>query len=416
MRMRRLILLALLASSAPAAQATTLDEAIAAALAHAPAIEAARAESDAAAARVREAQAGQLPTATVTGTIGWGRLDPQSFFGLGAANVTPRAAQVTVEQPLFTGGRVSAGIAQARAGDEAAKARENMTRSQTIAAVAQAYGDVLTGRELVALHSELVAQMQEIARQAQLRYKAGESPRTDISQAAARLAEAEAALAAAQGHAIAANARFTNLTGLTPDDLAPLPANPALPAALDEALDAALQTNPSLAQAEAGLRAARAAARAARAERLPTVGAFAEGALVRDQFFPDYRADSATVGVRARWQLFNPGTSARVAGSDSAVTAAEARLKAAQDMVREQVIATFQAVRTSLLVEAAAQRQADAAAQARDSIRHEVHVGMKPQLDLLDAEREATAARAALARAQADRATAAYQLLALIGQ
>lgn len=416
MKAGRLILLGLLTGIALPGQATTLDEAIAAAMAHAPEIEAARADSDTASARVREAKAGGLPTATVTGTIGVGRLDPQNFFGLGAANVSPRAAQVTIEQPIYAGGRVSAGIAQANAGNDAARAGESATRSQIVASVAQAYGDVLTSRRLIALSTELVAQMREIQRQAQLRYKAGESPSTDVAQAAARLAEAEAGLAQAQGFAVTADARFSNLTGLSPDGLEPLPANPQIPATLDEAMDAALQHNPWLAEAESGLRAARAGARGARAERFPTVGAFAEGAMVRDQFFPDYKADSATVGVRARWQIFNAGVSAKVAGSDSAVRAAEARLDAVRNQVKEQVIGAFQAVRTALLVEAASARQAESAGRARDSVAHEVRVGLKPQLDLLNAEREATGAASALAKAQADRIVAAYKLLSLIGR
>lgn len=71
-----------------AAQATTLDEALAAAIAHAPEIAAADADADAAKARLEQAKAGRLPTATLSGTIGYGRLDPRGFFGLGAANVT----------------------------------------------------------------------------------------------------------------------------------------------------------------------------------------------------------------------------------------------------------------------------------------------------------------------------------------
>lgn len=416
MNLARTVLLGLLASVALPAQAVTLDQAIAAAMTHAPDIAAARADSDTADARVREARAGGLPSATVTGSIGVGRLDPQNFFGLGAADVTPRVAQVTVEQPLFAGGRVHNGIARAKAGSDAAQAGESATRSQVVAAVAQAYGDVLTSQRLVNLHEDLLTQMQEIQRQAQLRYRAGESPSTDIAQAAARLAEAQAGLARAQGMAVSARARFTSLTGLMPDSLEPLPASPDLPPTLDEAIDLAMQHNPWLMQAEAGLRAARAEAKGARSELLPTVGAFAEGAMVRDQFFPDYRADSATVGIRARWQIFSPGTYAKISGSDSAERAAQARAEAMRSQVREQVIAGFQTVQTATLVEDASRKQAEAAAQARDSVRHEVRVGMKPQLDLLDAEREATAAAAAQARASTERIVAAYRLLSMIGR
>lgn len=410
------LLACLLSGVAMPAHATTLEEAITAAMNHAPEIEAGRADADAADARIREARGQGLPSATLSGTIGYGRLDPQGYFGLPAANVTPRAAQLTIEQPLFMGGRVSAGIAQAKAGSAAAHAGESMTRSQIVVATVQAYGDVLTTHRMVALYEQMVGQMEEIQRQARLRFKAGENPSTDIAQATARLAEAQAALEAARGVAVSADARFTNLTGLAPQDLQPLPANPAMPGSLDEALDIARANNPALAQAEAALEAARAGARGARAERLPTVGAFAEGSTIRDQFFPDYRADGATVGVRARWRLFSGGgVSAKITESDSMVRAADARVRAARSAVDEQTISAFQGVRSSTLVETAAAQQALAAAQARSSVSHEVRVGMKPQLDLLDAEREATAAAVNEAKARSDRIVAAYRLRALLG-
>ena len=406
-----------LASVAMPAQAMTLDEAIAAAVNHAPEIEAAHADADATEARIKEARGDGLPTATLSGTIGYGRLDPQGFFGLPADNVTPRAAQLTIEQPLFMGGRVSAGIAQAIAGNDAAHAGETMTRSQIVVATVQAYGDVLTTHRMVDLYAQMVGQMEEIQRQARLRFKEGESPSTDVAQATARLAEAQAVLEGARGLAVSADARFANLTGLAPKNLATVPTSPVFPASLDEALDSARANNPALAQAEAALDAAQAGARGARAERLPTVAAFAEGSTIRDQSFPNYRADSATVGVRARWQLFSGGrVSAKIAESDSAVRAAEARLRAARFAVDEQTISAFQGARAAILVEHAAASQAHAAAQARDSIRHEVRVGMKPQLDMLNAEREATAAAVSEIKARGDRIVAAYRLLALIGR
>ena len=46
---------------------------------------------------------------------------------------------------------------------------------------------------MVVLYEQMVGQMEEVQRQARLRFKAGESPSTDVAQAAARLAEAQAA-------------------------------------------------------------------------------------------------------------------------------------------------------------------------------------------------------------------------------
>lgn len=417
MRLAAGLLLAASVSVAVPASATTLDEAIIAAMAHAPEITASDAEADAAKGRLDQAQAGRFPTVTLSGTIGVGWLDPKEFFGLGAEDVVPRAGQATIEQPLFTGGRVEAGIDRARAGVATAEAAQTATRSQLVAATVRAYGDVLTAAHMIELYERLVAETTEIERQARLRFRAGESPSTDISQASARLAESRAGLARAQGQQVSARARFSNLTGLDAERLQPLPGNPALPATLEDAMEAAMRGNPALAQAEAGLRQAKAAARAARAERLPTVGAFAEAATVRDQFFPDYRADSATVGIRARWELFSGGrVSGKISEASGEERAAEARLRSARQQLEERLISAFQNVRTSHLVEQAATEQAKSANEALTSVRHEVRVGMKPQLDLLDAEREAIAAEAAAARARADRIVAAYQLLSLLGR
>jgi outer membrane protein len=408
--------LALFLAAPGLAQATTLDEAVAAALAHAPEIAAADAEADAAKGRLQQAQSARAPSLSLSGTVGQGRLDPKEFFGLSAADVTPRAAQLTLEQPLFTGGRAAAGIARARAGMAAADAGGDAVQGQVVMAVVQAYGDMLAADEVLRLYRALAAQTTEIERQARERFRAGETPSTDVAQAASRAAEARADLARAEGMQVSARARYRNLTGLEPVDLQPLPPNPPLPGSLDEALAIAVGDSPALRQARADLEAAEAGARAARGERLPTVSAFVEAGTVRDQFFPDYRADSATVGIRGRWTLFSGGlTSGKIAETSADVRAASARLRAARMGLEEQVLAAWQDIHTAELVAKASDEQSAAAVQALTSVRHEVRVGLKPQMDLLNAEREATAAAANAAQAKTAAIVAAYRLKALMG-
>ena len=67
-------------------------------------------------------------------------------------------------------------------------------------------------------------------------------------------------------------------------------------------------------------------------------------------------------------------------------------------------------------VAAAAGDQARSADAALVNVRHEVRVGVKPALDLLDAEREALAAKIADVQAQGARTVAAYRLKAAVGQ
>jgi outer membrane protein len=258
-------------------------------------------------------------------------------------------------------------------------------------------------------------QMREISRQAGLRFKAGDAPSTDLSQARAREAEAEAGLEGANAAREAAAARFTALTGLEPQTDGTIPPPPDGPADRPTAVAAALGGNPALAASAGAARAASAQARAARADWLPTVGAYAEASAVRDQFFPDYVADQAVVGVRARWTLFDGSRQGRIAEARAEANAA----RAAQDQARrdteaETIAAYEQLGATRRMVEAATRRQA-AAAEALRSTRLEVKTGMKPQLALLDAEREALDAAVALARAQGELLVAGWQLKALTG-
>lgn len=394
----------------------TLEQAIAEAEAHAPAVAEADASGDAAAARTLEARAAGLPTATASASIAAGRLDPGGFFGLGAADVTPRTAQLSIEQPLFTGGRVGAAVDQARAGERAAAAGLDAVRAGLTADVAEAYGAVLVAEEQERLYAQLVTVTEGLARHAQDRFEVGDAPRTDVSQANARLAEAHAGLAQARGQVLVARARLARLIGRRPGALAPLPAPPDTPATLEAALLAARANSPVIARAQAALDAALAGERGARAERLPTVGAFADASSVHDQFFPGYRGDSVAVGVRVRWQFFDSGrTRGRIDAAGADVRAARARLDQARDGVDEAVTAAFATLSAAALVENATADRAAAAAEAVTNIADEVRVGQKPQINLLDAEREALAARTAALQARALRVAAAYRLRALLG-
>ena len=80
------------------------------------------------------------------------------------------------------------------------------------------------------------------------------------------------------------------------------------------------------------------------------------------------------------------------------------------------MIRTWNAARASAAAEAAARDQAKASEAARDSLRHEVRVGQKTTLDLLNSERDVLEARSQLVLFQSARTTAAYQMKALLGQ
>lgn len=417
--MRRLCVLLLCAScvvAVPPAAAQDLDAAIAAALAHSPVLDEADADAAAAAARLRQAEAERNPLLRVEGSAGVGRIDNRGFFGISADDVTPLSVQALAEMPLFTGGRLSSVVARAGAGRDAARHGQDQARLEVIVAAVGTYAEVRTARQLLGSYQHLAAALAETERQAGLRFEAGEIASSDLAQARARRAEAEAGLAQVQGRLASAEAAYERVTGSAPAGLEQAPALPALPATLGEALELARLANPMLLQAQAGTRAAEAGVAAARAEGMPQVGVFTEASHVADQFFPGYRANSVSAGLRGRWTLFNGGrVSAVVAANQAEAEAADARLRQARLAVDGAMIDAWQTMTAAgRMVEASRLRQI-AASEALRGRRLESQVGAVGTLAVLDAEREAAAAEAALIEAEGLQLVTAWRVRALTG-
>lgn len=401
---------------AQAAQAQSLQESIANALAQAPAIAEADASAAAASARLDRAKAESNPLLRVDASAGVGRIDHGGFFGMNNGNTNPLAVQATAEMPIYAGGRVSAAIAQSRQGAELARFGAEQARLDTVVQVVGNYSDVLTMRKLEQSYTRLDATLAEMERQAMLRFNVGEISSADLAQVRARKAEARAGLAQVVGRRLSVEAAFERLTGQAPGELEPLGALPATPQSLEEALDLARQKNPALHQAKAQIKMAEASVRAAKAEGLPSVGAFAEGIYVRDQFFLGYKADAVTVGVRGRWNLWSGGrVSSQIRAANADLNAAESRLRGAEQALDGMVIDAWQDLNSAALAAQASELRHSAAREALRGIKLEAKVGAKPTLAVLDAEREAIAAESDLLDAQAMRLKAAWRLNALTG-
>lgn len=415
--MRRAVLIAAgaLLALPPLAKATTLEEAIAAARAYNPDLRAARAQTDAANARLDAAKGARLPTVGLAGEYMSGRNDLGGFFGFAAADVDPRAVRLEVAQPLYSGGAILAGVDKARAGQAGAKAQLVQADDALQVAVARAYVGVRTAQAFFEASQAHAKAFDEWARQAQLRFAAGEIPRSDLDLTLARSAEARAGTARAQGALEVARARYVALVGDAPIALEPIADDGVLPP-LDETLARAEAVSPTLEAAEAAVRAAQAAARLASAQGLPSVSIAARAEQARDQFFPGYRSDAVTVGLQGRWTLFAGGRvqAAKVEAS-AEVRAAEARREATRAALKTSVIAAWSDLQASRLATVAARDQAQAAKRAVESLRQEVRVGQRPVVDLLDAERDQLGAVARALAAEGEVTVSGRQLQVLAG-
>ncbi|MEZ5968294.1 MAG: TolC family protein [Hyphomonas sp.] len=97
--------------------AETLDDAVAAAITSNPQLDAAqRVQTEIARETLEQARAGGRTTVSVGGSAGYTYTDTNSPFSLSNGDSQSVAAQVQATKPIYTGGRIAAGVRQATAG------------------------------------------------------------------------------------------------------------------------------------------------------------------------------------------------------------------------------------------------------------------------------------------------------------
>jgi outer membrane protein len=225
------------ASATPAAHSVphTLIEALAATYSYQPALQAERAKLRATDENVPTALAGWRPTVVLAGNAGYGSgltrellttVTPAENFKI----LNPRqiaAAQATLTQNLYTGGKVSANVNLSKNQVMAERATLIATEQTSFNNAVSAYVGVIQSKQLLDLQ---INNEQVLAKQLEAtndRFRVGEITRTDVAQAEAALEGARATRETAVGNLQIARATFQQIIGVfPPDDLVePQPLN-----------------------------------------------------------------------------------------------------------------------------------------------------------------------------------------------
>jgi outer membrane protein len=175
-----------------------------------PTLRQAEITEEASRARVAEARAADRPTVSVNANLGYtGTLTP--FVGRDYDRAL--SANVTVTQPIFTGGVNASNIRRALELNTSDREGIEIARRQAVQAISQAWNQMITARATITSEVEHVDVARQYFTGAQAEYTVGQRATLDIVIAEQSLVQAEIALASARHDAYAAQASLLAAMG-----------------------------------------------------------------------------------------------------------------------------------------------------------------------------------------------------------
>lgn len=396
--------------AAPVAGAETLADALIAAYRNSALLDQNQAVLRAADEDVATAVSTLRPVLAYTATAGWQRTDVDTILGPAVVEDLTASLALTAELVLFDFGRGKIGVEIAKESVKATRQALVQAEQQVLLAAVVAYVDVWQAQQVVALRQSNFRLITQELRAAEARFDVGETTRTDVAFAQARLAGSRAALAAAEGQLLIAREAYRAATGDYPGRLAPLPPAPALPKGLKAAQEVARATHPLIRQSQHLLRAAELQVDLARAGMKPLVGAQAS---IR---VDDEGRQTEAIGLSMTQTLYAGG---RLASTLRRAIAGKDGARAGLHQMAVGVIEGLGVAWANLAVATASIQASDqqirAAQTAFDGVREQAAAGAATTLDVLDAEQELLDARNTRLQAEAQRYVGVYQVLAAMG-
>lgn len=341
------------------------------------------------------------------------------FTQVDGSESTSDSFAIAMSYTLYDWGRSQYGIDIAK--ETVLATREGLVavEQDVLLNAVQAYLDVRSAEQQVALQQNSVRLLSQERQAAQDRFDVGEITTTDVSLADAQLAATRASLASAQGQLEVARESFKAATGRAPGDLSLPPALPKLPASVTAAQQTAQRKHPSILQAQRSAAAAELGVAAAAAERNPSLTGTASVGRSRapSQITGEKQTrDTAAVGLTMSQTIYSGGRlpaahRKAMANRDSA----RAQLLTSSRNVNQAVATSWANIGVARAQIGAIDEQINAAQLAYNGVREEATLGARTTLDVLDAEQDLLQARADKITAEANLQLAHYQLLSSMG-
>ena len=421
-------------AAGPAA-AETLADAIALAYDSNPTLQAQRASQRALDENYVQARSGYRPSLTASASASYQEIrTPAAARGLsidtngdgvpdaagsGIREANSGGAALSLNQPLYTGGRVAAAVSAAEA--DILTGRENLRRveTQVLGTVITAYVDTRRDQEALRIRQENVRVLERQLEESKARFDVGEITRTDVAQSESRLAAAVSLFQSSEAQLAISRANYVAVVGQSPGDLAPEPSLATLlPASVDQAFDTAQVDNAQIRAAQYTEQASKARVAGARAERMPQVGLTARLGYTgsASPLDTDLYSRNVTGGATFTLPLFSGGlTSSRVRQTIERNNVDRIGIETARRVVLQNLTQAWSQLTAARAKNGSTDTQVRAARIAAEGTRQEQHVGLRTTLDVLNAEQELRGAELAQVSARHDEYVAAASVLAQMG-
>jgi adhesin transport system outer membrane protein len=378
-----------------------------------PTVKAGQADVRSATQGIKSARWQYFPTPEVSYQRAFADANDPSFQGDDYSTV------LSLEQPLWTGGRLRSGMEGARANLEVSQATLAGSQRELAFRVVQAYGEWLSA--YLQRESLLVSEKrhQTLFEQVERRTAGGVSTGSDLELARGRLQSVKAdrvATAARETRAIAVLSELVGI-GLRGSQLAAGRREfPNLPTGSEADLVAlGIQSAPSIRQADADIRAARAEIKSRRSNTRPNLFVRFERQFNSLQFSDQGPDSRILVGVRSQ---FGAGLSSfsGVAEARESLGAAIAFRDGAELMVREQLRSDLALVESFELRLQALEIATQTAEDVYLSYERQFLTGRKSWLDVMNSARDLQQARLQLADVTAGRLTLGWRLFVQLNE
>jgi outer membrane protein len=404
------LLMAVAASGA--ARAESLGDAIAMAYAQNPTLVRARAQQRAADEGYVQARSSLGPSLSAGASTDYA--DHNDVLG----NRSYTGLSLSAAQTLFASGGLSSTLAASKATVLSGQQSLRSTEQGVLLDVIDIYTAVQRDQQALKISQDNYDILKQQLDQTQAQFDAGQLTRTDVAQSQARLAASAASLASAQAQLDTDRAAYVAIVGQAPTALDPVPTLPGLPTDLNAALDAAQKNNPDMQAATYAEQSAADRVRAARSVFGPTIGLSAQSGYSAPTNHLGTLSDSESTSITARLSipLFSAGLNgSRVREAKENLAAQTATV----ELTRRSVVSTVSQAWSQMLAARSAvtsnEEQVKAAQIAADGVKTEQQVGLRTNIEVLNAEQDLKNAQLALIEAQRNEYLAGSQLLSVMG-